>query len=232
MLRALILSASLLASSIAAQSLSEAERGALIDGALEQAQIDGAALKERITLFARKFNIPEDIARRGLEELGNERVRELLGIQDQPLPNGQGGTGRYQGGVFVFASFSMPPQSLRQLLLDATQFDVPVIFNGFADNSVLVTEAKLRAAIDEETQTNGFLIDPTLFTRFEVKAVPTLVSTTANLDVCQSPDCSEDGTPPHDRASGNVPLAYLLQTIARGGADHAEPAARLLGEQP
>lgn len=231
MLRSVTLALALFAGQAVAQE-APLDRGALIDEALRQAELDGDELRERITMFAQKFNLPEDLARRGLEELSNSRVRELLGVQDTPLAQGQGGSGRYEGGVFVFASFSMPPQSLRQLLIDAARFEVPVVFNGFVENSVFATEQRLRAAVDDDTPTNGFLIDPTLFTRFNVRAVPTLVSTTVNLDVCDSVDCSDDVTPAHDRVSGNVPLAYLLQTIARGGADHSEPAARLLGEVP
>lgn len=203
--------------------------GELIDRALERAKTDGADLHARIELLQKKFNLPEGVATDALSRMDNARVRELLGITDEFLAENVAPEGRYEGGLFVFASFSMPPLALKQLFRDASDLNIPVIFNGFVDNSVIATEAKVRAVYEEGDTTKGFLIDPTLFTRFNVEAVPTVVTTATLLDVCESTDCGEDATPPHDRVSGNVPLRYLLGVLAGGNTGNAEPVKRVLG---
>ena len=132
------------------------------------------------------------------------------------------------GGLYLFASFSIPEPSLKAMLIEADRFGVPVVFNGFVENSVTATEARVRALYEDEAISHGFIIDPTLFTRFDVVRVPTLVSTLEDLDFCETCGCSRDPTPGHDRVAGNAPLQTLLTVIAKGNADHAGPARAAL----
>ena len=111
---------------------------------------------------------------------------------------------------------------------DAADLGVPVYFNGFVENSVVETEKRVRAIYEGEDISHGFGIDPTLFERFDVVAVPTLISTTVDMDVCETTDCSGDLIPAHDRIAGNVPLRRALELIARGNGDHWAPAADIL----
>jgi len=224
--------AALLATASFAQNLpDEASHGQIIKDAFEDAEELGASLKERLKLFEKEFDLPNDLAERALDSLQNGRVRELLGVPPDDVAPGQRGEGeerRYTGGVFLFASFSIPDPSLHALLKDAADLGVPVYFNGFVENSVVETEKRVRAIYEGEDISHGFGIDPTLFERFNVKAVPTLVSTTVEMDVCETTDCSGDLTPAHDRIAGNVPLRRALELIARGDGQHWEPAADIL----
>lgn len=232
MLRSLILSLCLAPCSVLADGLpTAATHGELIDRSLERAETLGEDLKERITLMEREFNLPEGLAGKALESLKNGRVRELLNINTEDLPQLDTDEDRYAGGVFLFASFSIPDPSLKAMLQDAERYGVPVVFNGFVDNSVPATEVKVRALYEDESISNGFVIDPTLFARFNIKAVPTLVSTTVDLDVCETSGCAGDARPPHDRVAGNAPLASLLQIIAKGNAEHARPVQAILEAQ-
>lgn len=236
MLRSLILTTSLLMSLVAIPALgqslpNEASHGNAIRDALTNAEGMGADLKARMKLFQKEFDLPDDLAERAIDSLQNGRVRDLLGVpktEDMPVVADKQ---RYDGGVFLFASFSIPDPSLKALLKDASELGVPVYFNGFVDNSVIETEARVRAIYGNDTISHGFGIDPTLFERFNVTSVPTLVSTTVAMDVCESTDCSGDATPDHDRIAGNVPLRYALGVLAEGDGRHAVPAAQILGDQ-
>lgn len=207
MLRALIPSAvsiaMLAAGPISAQALpNEASYGDAIRDALSNAESMGDDLKARMKLFRKEFDLPDDLAERAIDSLQNGRVRDLLGVPKNDESNVGTDAQRYGGGVFLFASFSIPNPSLKALLKDASDLGVPVYFNGFVENSVVVTEARVRALYGDDQISHGFGIDPTLFERFNVTSVPTVIVTTVAMDVCESTDCSGDVVPEHDRVAG------------------------------
>lgn len=229
MLRTLTLLACCFGSILSADQLpNAATHGSLIDGRLKEADAIGEDLQSRLLLLQQEFNLPDDISARALESLANGRVREMLNIGPADLPESVGEDRRYPGGVFVFASFSMPEPSLKAVVTDAADLGIPVVFNGFVDNSVLATEQRVRSIYEGSEISHGFIIDPTLFSRFEVTAVPTLVSTMVNLDVCDTQGCDGDEVPEHDRIAGNVPLRVLLEIIAKGETPNAVPVQVIL----
>ncbi len=229
MLRTLTLLTCCVGSILSAEQLPSATtHGALIDDRLEEADAIGEDLQSRLRLLQQEFDLPEDITARALDSLENGRVRQMLNIGPGDLPEGVAEDRRYPGGVFVFASFSMPEPSLKAVLTDAADLGIPVVFNGFVENSVLATEQRVRSIYQGSDISHGFIIDPTLFTRFEVTAVPTLVSTMVNLDVCETQGCDADEVPEHDRIAGNVPLRHLLEIIAKGETANAVPVQVIL----
>lgn len=228
MLRPVILALCLMPLAAFAQQLPDATtHDQIIDDRQREAEILGEDLKSRLKFIERDFGLPEDLAERALESLKNERVRDILNIGPDDLPQANQ-EDRYPGGVYLFASFSIPEPSLKAMLVDADRFGIPVVFNGFVENSVTATEARVRSLYEDEEISQGFIIDPTLFTRFDVRAVPTLVTTTANLDVCDSSGCADDPQPHHDRVAGNVPLTTLMTIIAKGNTADAAPVQALL----
>lgn len=202
----------------------------LIDERRLEAEGIAQDLSERLKLLEMEFDLPDDLAERALDSLNNGRVRELLNAGETDLAAYLPEEERYPGGLYLFASFSMPQPSLKAMLGDAADLGIPVVFNGFVDNSVIATEQAVRAIYKDSDISDGFIIDPTLFTRFEVTAVPTLISTTVNLDVCETQGCGEEAVPAHDRVAGNAPLQTLLTIIAKGDGDHAAPAQFVLME--
>ena len=230
MLRALTLTTLLVPHvALADQNLPNAtSHGALIDQRMEEAQAIGEDLESRLEILRQEFDLPDDITARALASLENGRVRELLNAGEADLEGLMESEERYPGGVFLFASFSIPDPSLKVYLQEADRLGGPVVFNGFIDNSVVETEVRVRALYEDESISNGFIIDPTLFDRFDITAVPTLISTTVDLDVCETTGCAQDATPPHDRVAGNIPLTSLLEIIAKGNAEHADPARAVL----
>ena len=163
--------------------------------------------------------------------LAHPRVRALLGVAAADSTT-EAEPQRYEGAtIFLLASFSMPKPSLRQMMTEARAFGVPVIFRGFVNNSVYDTQAALEEAFGALDAAEGFSIDPTLFARFEISSVPQVIAVGATIDVCDTPGCSDEPVPPHDRVSGNVPLEFALHMIAGQGEVGHETALQLLRER-
>ena len=221
-----------LSSSLAAQSSVAAtdELSDRIREAMDNARIDGASLKERLRVLDDEFDLPDGIRDLGVNSLKNERVRALLNLPslEEEAQALDGGDERYAEGVFVLASFSMPRPSLKALLFDASDLGVPVVFQGFVNNSVTDTEQMVRAIYSEEDSSQGFTIDPTLFKRFGVDAVPVVISVVERMDVCETTGCEGDPMPLHDRVTGNISLRAALDIIARGNGDAPGPAQAIL----
>ena len=64
---------------------------------------------------------------------------------------------------------------------------------------------------DGERPESGALIDPTLFQRFGIDQVPTVVVAEAAAGACTPTDCP---VPEHVKIAGDVPLRYALDRIA------------------
>lgn len=160
--------------------------------------------------------------------LTDPRVRALLNAEDAQIPESEGE--KYaETEAILFASFSMPNQSLRQMMKEATDYGLTIVFQGFVNNSVFDTRAKLEEVFGEDEIGEAFAIDPTLFQRFDISSVPVVVVLGESLDACQTPACEADAPPLHDRLSGNIPLETALRIIAAGNGDASHVAAKLAG---
>jgi conjugal transfer pilus assembly protein TrbC len=125
----------------------------------------------------------------------------------------------------AFASLSMPPQALRDMITRVNAAGGVVVLRGFpAGSAKVLTEALRKVALDQE-QMGSVGIDPRLFRAFNVTAVPTYVVASTEFDLCDGFDCQTQ-VPPHDRLSGNATADFALETIARGGG----PAARMASQ--
>lgn len=203
-----------------------------VPGLTEKAKRDAEALKDSLSTAA-----PQDLS--GLSDslkaieghaMNDPRLRALLGIPSGVDVAGEDKPGYGDARVLVFASFAMPGSSLRQVLLDADRLHAAVVFRGFLDNSVFKTGDALRAALGEGEAPKGFAIDPTLFSRFHVSAVPVYVVLNAPLASCETADCLQDPLPAHDRLSGNIPLETALTLVAAGQGDAASAAKEVLDQ--
>lgn len=114
--------------------------------------------------------------------------------------------------LIVFASLSMPPKALRQLIGDASRAGGIVVFRGFPNNSMKAFSAALGKVVNEQDQLANVGIDPRLFRAFDVQAVPTYVAVSSEFDLCSGFNC-KTALPPHDRMTGNVSIKYVLETF-------------------
>ncbi|WP_298092105.1 type-F conjugative transfer system pilin assembly protein TrbC [uncultured Sphingomonas sp.] len=123
----------------------------------------------------------------------------------------------------VFASLSMPENSLRQLVSDTADAGGVVVFRGFPNNSAKDFVARLSKVVDQG-QLASIGIDPRLFRAFGVQAVPTYVTVSSDFDLCAGFSC-QTKLPPYDRMIGNVTVEYALTTFAEGNGPGARIAA-------
>ncbi|WP_336952429.1 type-F conjugative transfer system pilin assembly protein TrbC [Sphingobium aromaticivastans] len=123
----------------------------------------------------------------------------------------------------AFASLSMPPASLRQMIRDTAAAGGIVVFRGFPDNSMKAFAARLGKLVEEQDFAN-IGIDPRLFRAFDVQAAPTYVVVSSDFDLCAGFDC-RTRVPPHDRLTGNVTVRYALESFVEGQGPGARVAA-------
>jgi conjugal transfer pilus assembly protein TrbC len=113
----------------------------------------------------------------------------------------------------------MPRGSLRSLIAQGELAGVPIVLRGLVNNSVEDTMQAVHSLyVEGERQESGAVIDPTLFERFDIKQVPTVVVAETPAVACSVEACP---TPAHVKIAGDVPLRYSLDRIAL-----AEPAFR------
>ena len=114
--------------------------------------------------------------------------------------------------VYVFASFSMPDASLKSLIRQGELTSTPIVFRGLVDNSIEATMRAVHSLYKEgEKPESGAVIDPTLFQRFAIDQVPTVVVAEKAAVACTPTDCP---IPEHVKIAGDVPLRYALDRIA------------------
>lgn len=129
--------------------------------------------------------------------------------------------------LIVFASLSMPPESLKQLLRDTSKAGGAVVFNGFPGNSMKAFQQGILKVVDRQEDYGNIGIDPRLFRAFDVTAVPTFVVATSDFDLCDGFECRTQ-VPPFDRMSGNVTLEHVLETFVEGRGPGAGISAQAL----
>jgi conjugal transfer pilus assembly protein TrbC len=126
--------------------------------------------------------------------------------------------------LMVFASFTMPAASLKRLVSQARQVGAAVVLRGFRNNSLKETAQAIEALGEPG---GNVLVNPNAFTKYQVKAVPTLVlASAATVDQVDAQGCA---LPDHYVAvSGDVTLDYALDEIARRAPEFAPVATRYL----
>ena len=99
--------------------------------------------------------------------------------------------------IYVFVSFSMPKESLRQLLIEAKQYHAILLLRGLKNNSFKETAAFIQS-LGEDLQ-EGLEINPELFATYQIKKVPVFVLVKEDKEV--------------SRLSGNVTLGFAHQKL-------------------
>ena len=74
---------------------------------------------------------------------------------------------------YVFISLSMPKPSIKQLLEQSKELDAQVVLRGFVNNSHRITAQIMQDLVTAAKY--GLIVDPELFSQYEVKQVPTFV---------------------------------------------------------
>lgn len=106
--------------------------------------------------------------------------------------------------VIIFASFSMPKESLKGWMAQAKVIDAPIYMRGLLNNSLKSMAQAVGDLVKE--QAGGILIDPPLFKKYGITKVPAVV-------VIYDDD--------FDVIHGDVTLDYALRKIIEDKPDAA-----------
>lgn len=126
--------------------------------------------------------------------------------------------------LMIFASFTMPKESLKRLVHQANMLGASVIMRGFKDNTIKATALAIRELGEHG---GNVVINPNSFVKYQIQAVPTVVLTKAATQ--EQVDASG-----HALASsfvavpGDASLDYSLAEIVRMEPKFAEEANRYL----
>lgn len=189
-----------------------------IDRAIEAA--DRAATDPGSAPVLRPENLPRPV--QGVGEIDLEALAEQYAEVGKPVPS-------EQPTLFAAISFSMPEPSLRRLIDDAHRTGVTLVMRGLYNNSLRETMGKAAQLIGERQV--AWTIDPEVFTRFGIGAVPSYVLIPAGVSAreCGAGQCfSEDS---FVRISGDVPVDYVLDRIEQSAPQFA-PTVRLFRRTP
>ncbi len=131
--------------------------------------------------------------------------------------SGDDAADRQVSGVVLFASLGMPKASLDRLIDDASRLRAPIVLRGLVDGSLGATRRRIAEAMGERLV--AWQIDPTLFSRFDVSAVPALVLVDPAQPIpveCKTDQCRAGG---FAKVAGDVTAEYALRLIAERDPD-------------
>lgn len=94
----------------------------------------------------------------------DELVRKQQASQD----------GKPRQGALYFVSFSIPEEGLKRMLGETRHYGIPATLRGMVNND-LKTTAEAVLSLVKDGATDGVQIDPTLFSQYGIRSVPTLV---------------------------------------------------------
>lgn len=145
----------------------------------------------------------------------SEMERELLSqIKNNPLSatnndfiarlkekNMRKESGENKERLLYFISFSIPEDTLASMLSDASKYRAEPVMRGLIQDDMKFTAAAILNLVNKGS-TDGIQIDPTLFTDYNIRAVPALVMT------------CEKG---FDVLYGNLKISQALEKIGKEG---------------
>lgn len=118
--------------------------------------------------------------------------------------------------ILVFVSFSMPDQSLVNILRDAQKIHASVVIRGLIDNSFSKTFSRVTQLV-KQGGGGGVELNPLWFKRFQITQVPTVIVLQQPLSCSPPQDCSLTLSDHFDKISGNISLIAALKEIAHRG---------------
>lgn len=113
--------------------------------------------------------------------------------------------------LMIFASFTMPAESLKRIVSQANRVGASVVLRGFKNNSLKETSLAINALGE---QSGNVQVNPNAFTKYKVATVPTFVLAKADgIDQVDAEGCALPDT--YVSVAGDVSLDYALEEIAR-----------------
>lgn len=171
---------------------------------------------EQVTENVKKHELRKEQAEfiKTIQDRSNAHLSgEFKTKSDALLRNNQAslssGTGD-KANLYVFITLGMKPKNIDSLVKEAKKHGAQVILRGLKNNSFMETAGYLQAIAKEESE--GVIIDPTLFRKFSIKIAPTFVLS-QEKQLLENNDSGQI----YDQVEGNVSIRYALERIASRG---------------
>lgn len=172
------------------------------------------------------FDANNQATKNAVNVFPNVPTPERAGIDIEALARKyeQKAEARKMDDLMIFASFTMPAESLKRIVSQANRVGASVVLRGFKNNSLKETAQ----AIQELGEQGGnVLVNPNAFTKYKVKAVPTMVLAKAEtIDQVDNEGCALPDN--FVAVSGDVSLDYALDEIIRRAPTFEVVASRYL----
>lgn len=142
-------------------------------------------------------------------------VEEILNLDlDELVPDNE----KEVSGLYIFISFSMPDNLIKQYIHDASQYGGYVMIGGLHKDSFSETIKKVSQFVEtrDGQGVGGVMIDPKSFETFSVRSVPTIILAKQELVPCLDAACERD-IPMHDRISGSISIEHALIRFSKEG---------------
>lgn len=108
--------------------------------------------------------------------------------------------------AMLLVSLGMPKPLLRQYLVQAKDYHIPLVLRGLIDNQYPKTAKKIAVILHPKNRSeikSGFEIDPYYFRQYKIKAVPALLI------------FNQDNKNHYTVIYGNIPIQQSLAIIAK-----------------
>ncbi|EGG3945688.1 TPA: type-F conjugative transfer system pilin assembly protein TrbC [Salmonella enterica subsp. enterica serovar Saintpaul str. CFSAN004160] len=104
-------------------------------------------------------------------------------------------------GAVYFVSFSIPEEGLKRMLGETRRYGIPATLRGMLNNDLKAT-ANAVLSLVKDGATDGVQIDPTMFSKYDIRSVPSLVVY-----------CGQG----YDVVRGNLRIKQALEKVATAG---------------
>ena len=148
-------------------------------------------------------------------------------IRQGPAAAGKDAENRQASGMLVFVSMGMPKPSLERVVADAQRTKATLVLRSAKDLSVKQTAAAIADVMTQAKAACSWQIDPSLFKRFDVRAVPTyvLIDPARPIQVaCGQNQCQEAV---HAKVAGDVSMSHALSLIEQHDPEFAGVARQM-----
>lgn len=147
-----------------------------------------------------RIDLQQDMSNPAKSKLDIEALMQKYQAQPQKARTQAPGEGRPQG-LLAFVSFSMPEESLKKIIQQASTCGGVLILRGFHERSLAKTAAKIKAVMGDAKV--AWKIDPKSFTAYQISAVPSYVLT--------APPSLSDGS--YAKQVGDVTIESFLDAV-------------------
>ena len=171
--------------------------------------------------------IPDAPAGQRMPGLGDVAEQYARVRQGPGAENGGEQQDRSAGGLMVFVSLGMPLASLQTLIVDAERSKALLVLRGVVDGSLRKTTERISSLVGDRKV--AWNIDPALFNRFTIGAVPTTVLIDPRRPVLV--DCGDGARcqgSAFAKVAGDVTIEHALRTIAAEDPEFGTPAQAYL----